>query len=402
MSRNRRLSLILAASWLAQPAAAAESIADALKGSKVMIDWRVRFESVEQEEFAENAEALTSRLRAGFRTAELKKTSLLAEAVWLEDAIDDYNSTTNGKTAYPVVPDPTGFVAINRFAFTNKSLANAALTIGRQRIVHDDARFVGNVVWRQHEQTYDGVRAELGGSSPLTADLTYAYKVNRVLGPDSAAGKWDGDILLASVARAFDWGRVSAFAYGLDLKDAPAQSSNTVGVKVTGSKPLGGVTGTYALSYAHQTDAGRNPADFDADYRLVEGGVRAGKYSVALGREVLGSANGVGFSMPLATLHAFQGWADKFLATPAAGIKDDYLRVTYSLGQKGPLKSLNAVVAYRELRADAGDADYGDETDFSLVAQIARLTFLLKYATYSADGLFTDTDKLWLSMEYSF
>lgn len=402
MNRNIGFSLLLVAGGLAQPAAAAESIADAFREGKVLIDWRVRFESVEQEDFTETAEALTSRLRAGFKTAELKKTSLLAEAVWIEDAIDDYNSTTNGHAAYPVVADPSGFAAINRFAITNRSLENAAVTVGRQRIIHDDARFVGNVVWRQHEQTYDGVRAELGGGKAVTADLTYAYQVNRVFGPDSPAGKWEGDLLLANVARVFDWGRLSGFAYALDFDDAPAQSSNTVGVKLAGTKPLGEITGTYALAYARQTDAGRNPADFTAGYRLVEGGVRAGKYAIALGREVLGSSSGVGFSMPLATLHAFQGWADKFLATPAAGIEDDYVRVTYSLGQKGPLRSLTAVAAYRDFDADAGGADYGDEIDFSVTAQIARMTLLLKYATYSARGLFTDTDKLWLSIDYAF
>jgi hypothetical protein len=28
----------------------------------------------------------------------------------------------------------------------------------------------------------------------------------------------------------------------------------------------------------------------------------------------------IGFSTPLATLHKFQGWVDKFLTTPANGI----------------------------------------------------------------------------------
>jgi hypothetical protein len=51
-----------------------------------------------------------------------------------------------------VVADPA-FLAINRFALLNNSLANTTLTLGRQRIVLDDARFVGNGGWRQNEQT---------------------------------------------------------------------------------------------------------------------------------------------------------------------------------------------------------------------------------------------------------
>ena len=37
---------------------------------------------------------------------------------------------------------------------------------------------------------------------------------------------------------------------------------------------------------------------------------------------MLGSDNGVGFSTPLNNGHRYQGWADKFLATPGDGIED--------------------------------------------------------------------------------
>ena len=34
-----------------------------------------------------------------------------------------------------------------------------------------------------------------------------------------------------------------------------------------------------------------------------------------------------GFTTPLATLHKFQGFADKFLTTPANGIRDTYIEL---------------------------------------------------------------------------
>jgi hypothetical protein len=43
----------------------------------------------------------------------------------------------------------------------------------------------------------------------------------------------------------------------------------------------------------------------------------------------------------------------------------------------------------------------GDEIDLSFVARVSRMTFTAKYARYSAKALLTDTDKLWLSMDYS-
>jgi hypothetical protein len=395
------LAAACAAAFLGKAAPAAESLAEAVIQGDVILDWRVRYEGVDQAEFADSAAALTSRLRAGFRTAPLRNTSLLAEAVWVEALDDDYNSTTNGQTAYPVVPDPADFVAINRFALTNESLPGTTLTLGRQRIVHDDARFVGNVIWRQHEQTFDGLRAQLRPGKALTADVTYATQVNRVFGPDSPIGKWEGGMLLANVSRAFNWGRLSAIGYSLDLDDAAAMSSTTLGLKLTGSKPIGKVAATYTAAFARQEDAHANPADFAVSYSLLEGGVKLKKVGVAVGREVLGSNGSNAFSTPLATLHAFQGWADKFLATPAAGIVDEYLKVTYSLGARGPLKNLSAVGFFHRFDADAARSKYGDELDVSLIAEVARMTFTLKYASYSAKQLLTDTDKLWLSMDFA-
>ena len=134
----------------------------ALREGDAIVDLRARYESVEQGGFASEADALTNRLRAGYQTAPLKGTAFLAEGVLVDDLVDDYNSTTNGQTEYPVVADPTDFAAINRFALINKSLERTTLTFGRQRIVHDDQRFVGNVGWRQNEQTFDGLRAQWG------------------------------------------------------------------------------------------------------------------------------------------------------------------------------------------------------------------------------------------------
>src|SRR5690606_32743362 len=155
----------------------------------------------------------------------------------------------------------------------NRSLDNTVLTFGRQRIIHGNSRFVGNVGWRQHEQTFDGIRAEIkAGQSSL--DLTYANQVNRVFGPDSPVGKWEGDLLLARAGHTFDWGQVVAFGYLLELDDAPSMSSDTFGVEVAGSRPLGGsLSMRYAGAYARQTDRGPNPSDYEQDYTLIEAGL---------------------------------------------------------------------------------------------------------------------------------
>ena len=81
----------------------------------------------------------------------------------------------------------------------------------------------------------------------------------------------------------------------------------------------------YALSYARQSDFHRNPNAYAADYWLVDLGLNVSAWRLGLGYEVLGADRGLpftSFQTPLATLHKFQGWADKFTVTPPNGIQD--------------------------------------------------------------------------------
>jgi Alginate export len=396
-----QVTCVLAATALAESAHAAETLAEAVRQSDFIVDWRARYESVDQSGIAESADALTSRLRFGFQTAPLAKTRLLMEGVWIGAGVDDYNSTTNGKTQFPVVADPADFTALNRFTLTNHSLEHTTLTFGRQRLLLDDTRFVGNVGWRQNEQTFDGLRAQLDHTA-VKVDLSYANQVNRIFGPDSPVGRWHGDVVLANVGHAFRFGTLTGFDYFLDLDDAATVSSNTVGLRLTGAKPLGKLGSNYMLSYARQTDAGANPASFSAPYYLLEGGLTfRNKPGLGLGYERLGSDGTTAFNTPLATLHAFQGWADKFLTTPAAGIEDTYLKFSYPFGPHGAFKSVNVLAFYHDFAAEETSTHFGDELDLQLMARSTKLTFTLKYAAYAADTLFTDTDKLWLSVDYA-
>ncbi len=399
MARVWRFVGLLGAVALAR-AAAAGPLEQAFREADFIVDWRVRYESVDQQGFADDASAGTSRLRAGLKTAPVKKTSLLVEGVWVADVVDDYNSTTNGLTQYPVVADPADFTMVNRFALINKSLPHTTLTAGRQRIVLDDSRFVGNVGWRQNEQTFDALRAEIGGGS-LRADVSYASQVNRVFGPDSPQGTWHGDVVLANVSRKLARGTLALFDYYVDLDNAAALSSNTLGARIAGSMPAGRHLASYTVSYARQQDAGRNPGSYEQHYWLLEGGLTFGKVGAGLGHERLGGDGANAFQTPLATLHAFQGWADKFLATPGAGIADSYAKVAYPFGKRGRFTSIGLSAYWHDFSAGVGGAHFGHETDVQLLARTRRVGLTLKYADYRADALLTDTSKLWLSLDYA-
>jgi hypothetical protein len=111
--------------------------------------------------------------------------------------------------------------------------------------------------------------------------------------------------------------------------------------------------------------------------------------------------NGVrGFSTPLATLHKFDGWADKFLTTPPNGLERRYVTLGYTKKGLGFLDTVSANAVYTEFDSNRLSIDYGSEVDLQLQAKYQRFNLLLKYADYNADRFATDTHKYWVQLDY--
>jgi len=362
---------------------------------------RLRYEAVDQDGFPDSAEALTLRARAG---AEIKSGgfSLLAEGEGTLALTDDYNDTLpgNGVEPFPTVADPEN-LELNRLQVSYMK-DGTGLTIGRQRIVLDNARFVGNVGWRQNEQTFDAVRGQ-AKVGPLSLDASYASSQRTVFGVDSPNEHYDGDLILLNGGVKLPVVEAKAFAYLLDYDTRPAFSSQTYGVlaKAGLSVPLVGKIDALA-SYARQSDYGANAIAYAADYWNAQLGVGLFGFTATAGYEELGSDGGIAaFQTPLATLHAFNGWADLFLTTPAAGLRNTYVGIGRAIGLPF-LPGLKAELTWHEFDSDFGDVDYGREWDASLGATVGPLALLAKYANYRADGFGADTEKLWLQAEVSF
>ena len=380
-------------------------LGEAIGEIRPIIDARLRYEGVDQEPMTEDAEALTLRARLGFETGKAWNTALLVEGEFVWPWVSDYNSTVNGKTQYPVVADPESY-EFNRLQLVNTSLPQTTITLGRQRINLDDQRFVGAVGWRQNEQTFDALRVVNQSIAHLTFDVTYLDQVNRVFSKDSPQGRYEGDSFLGNVSYQFPVGKLTAFGYWLEFDPIPdvaaavRDSSQTYGLRFAGERPLRQLKLAYAASYATQEQYSDNPLNFDNDYTLLELTGTYRQYYVGLGWEVM-EGNGVkGFTTPLATLHKFQGWADKFLTTPVDGIDDRYVNAGVTLKSVGPLDTLALQASWHDYQAERISQDYGTEIDLQLQAKWKRFTGALKYADYSADGLFTDTRKLWAQVEY--
>ena len=375
-----------------------EPARNAVREAKPIIDLRLRSESVAQDGILEDAEAITLRARLGFETGKAWNTTLLADADLLWPLAGDYNSTLNGKTAFPVVADPQAH-ELNRLQLTNTSIAGTTIVFGRQRINLDDQRFVGNVGWRQNEQTFDAVRVTNKSIRNLTVDLAYLDRINRVFGEESPVGRYHGESYLANAAYQLPLGKLTAFVYLLDFEEAPQDSSETFGIRMAGERPLKKIKLAYSASYATQQEYADNPLKYEEGYYALEliGTLR--QYSLGGGVEVL-EGNGVkGFATPLATAHKFNGWADKFLTTPPNGLERRYVTLGYLKKGLGILDTLAASATYHVFQSERLGVDYGSEIDLQLQAKWQRFNFLLKYADYTRESFATDTSKLWLQAE---
>ena len=389
------LSLISAA-ILAAPAAFAgetehgKSITKALSDSTVKVNLRARYEGVDQDGKDKNASALTLKSRITINTGSYSHFSLSLEVDKVDALVDDYNNTQNGQTEYPVVADPQG-TDVNQ-GYIKYANNGFSAVVGRQRVLHNNQRFVGGVGWRQNEQTYDGVRAQYKAEA-FSVDYSYIQNIN-----DITANNVKGDFHLVNAKYTINKShKVAGFAYLLDYDTAVANSSSTVGVLYNGN------FGKFLVnaSLASQSDNGDNPVSYSAMYINAEAGYNFGPVTVIGGYELLGSDDGkTAFNTPLATKHAFNGWADKFLGTPKQGLQDVYLTA------KGKVSGIKWAATYHDFSSDVDSIDFGSELDLVATYQINKnYGVLVKAANYSEgdSGIApTDTNKVWLQMTAKF
>ena len=369
--------------------------------SKIDLDLRYRYEFVDQDGFEKDAHASTLRTRLAYRSSDFRNFSILIQFDDLRPVGNDlYNSTRNGMTDRPVVADPKGTL-VNQAMILYKGIDNTVLRAGRQRITLDNHRFIGDVGWRQNDQTYDAFSLTNTSLAKTTIEYAYIDKVNRIFGPDNgtptAEFQSDSHILNAR----YEWlpnMDITAYAYLLDFKNAPSSSNETFGIRVKGSKAVSERTSiNYTLEYAHQADYGANPNDYSADYILLEGALTKGGITGKLGYEVFGGGSVQAFQTPLATLHAFQGWADKFLTTPTDGIEDLY----FSIGTK--VHGVNVSLLYHRFSPELGGPDYGSEWDLVIKKPFSkRYALVFKYANYDARNFAADTQKAWIMLTGKF
>ena len=289
------MGLLLTGAATADEHPQAGSLLEAATGGKAYGQLRPRYEFVDEENFTEDAHAFTLRTRLGYRTADWNRFGVVVE---MEDVrafgSEDFNSTVNGHTRYPVVLDPES-TEVNQVFLAYSGLADTTLQLGRQYISFDNERWVGPVGWRQNSVSMDAFTVSNRSLSDTTIFYGYVDNVNRLFGEDHPTfSDWDMDTHLVNVAYSgLAFVKIVGYGYFLDFQDPAfeALSTRTLGLRLDGDHAINeAVKLLYTAEYADQSDhADGRPRD--ADYYWVTLGLGFKGISVKLNQEQL-SGNG--------------------------------------------------------------------------------------------------------------
>ena len=129
--------------------------------------------------------------------------------------MNDYNSIRNHKTQFPVIADPAE-AELNQGWLAYSGLPDTTIKGGRQKIIYNNHRFVGNVGWRQMEQTFDAVSIlnQTIGNSDLK--LAFVWNVRTVISKSVSVAS-----PLLNLGYTFqDIGKLTVYSYLLDYSDA--------------------------------------------------------------------------------------------------------------------------------------------------------------------------------------
>jgi hypothetical protein len=381
---------------------------EALSGGKVSFSARARYETVDQDNALKDADAFTIRTTLGYKTGDFHGFSAFAEVEDVSDlGSDDYNSTTNGEGAYSVIADPDG-TEVNQ-AYLQYNGFDTEFKFGRQEITYRKApfhRFIGNVLWRQNHQSFDAFSLSNTHFADTTVNYAYIDEIHTIFGDDRNAGVIkDGDIDIAAHLVNLQYGGLSigkleGYGYFLDYKDDDQLSSETLGLRLSGAQPINDDWKfIYTAEFANQDEYKGRDMD-DQNYYLGEVGAKYKGWLAKVSYELQEGDGDDSFRTPLGTNHAFQGWADQFLATPTEGLEDIYVTVV------GKVLGAKVVAVYHDFETDKGSADAGDEIDLLVQKTFQKhYTLGMKYSDYDAGDSSVgkvDTEKFWVFGQVKF
>lgn len=376
---------------------------------------KARYENVDdQDNTVQQANAYTVRLMLGLETNLLgiDGLSMKVDGTTVQTiGGTKYNDLSPTKfTNYDVVADPEQ----TRFTqgYLQYKIGATTAKAGRQLVNLDSQRFIGSVDWRQMPQSLDAVSVTNTSVPGLNLYGAYVYSYDPIFDERTYDSK---SVILNGSYKVNDMLKVTAYDYMLSLERG-AFAADTYGLSLTGNVPAGSVKVSYHGEYAKQTDATfattttNIKTQNDASYYNIEATASMMGVSLGAGQEFLSGTSGsdgkTKFQTPLATLHKFNGWADKFLATPTGGLVDTSATLGYTVAGLGKV-----MVVYHDFETDkamSGKSDLGSELDMlytNAIPGVKGLQGLVKAAFYDGGdvtGYAKDKDVFWIELDYKF
>lgn len=440
---------------------------DAIKTGKNMTSFRLRYEFVDQDglqpgnlsnaantpnptatQDLKDANALTLRSLIGWQTAPYHNWSFAAQLINVSQLTDDFNdgtnsyringaSNNNGKIEYAKVVDPD-HTDINQLYVDWTGIKNTRVRAGRQQVNLDNVRFIGDIAFRQVMQVFDGVSVFNKTIPDTELFVAHFEKVNQIFTSERSGNLEiiNARYRISPTEFLVGYGYFSNFE-NLGLGNAwfgtggpnllSDQSNKTIGLRLDGTHPFTpNYRAHYTAEYAKQSDYKDGDSRIDAHYYKLGGGFGIDNFNLRLDQELLSSNNNTyAFQTPFGTNHLFQGWVDKFLVTPRAGIKDSFVTATYRYGDfmffadyhlldsdedfftvnGGTGRSgnrygteWNAAVTWNVDKHWMTKFEYGKYSESDEFAAIANTTS----NAVGIRGRYHDTEKLWLTAMYTF
>jgi hypothetical protein len=358
-----------------------------------LIDIRTRYEYADIDPL-DPSNAWTFRERLGLKTMAWNGFSALVEGEFSQAAIDDYNGGAPGADPFNPLDSPIfdpetnelnqGYLQYEGFDTIGK--------LGRQRIIYDNAAFIGNVGWRQNEQTYDSISLSNKSIDGLTLNYAYLDQVNRIFGSDADAPLAPGFASVQDIGTSSHLFNASyagikgltlgGYAYIMNFEDVGAWDNNTFGASAKGD-----VLGLTLYGEMAWQDKAAVTGDQEALYAHISATKNLKTDSFDFGALTVGVEHlDAGFKTPLATVHAFNGFADVTdgarLSGAHNGLTDAY--ISHTIPICFGIKWMNVVHAMGDNGLDSG---YGWEFDSVLTKKFDdHFTAIAKFAFFDSDG----------------
>ena len=162
------------------------ALVEAFRRGSASIDLRYRYERVADDAFGAEAHASTLRTVLAYETGSYRGFGLFIEAENVSSIGNDLyhnigaGNLNNRRVHLPVAADPE-LTQINQ-AGLRFARGVAAVRVGRQEILLNDHRFIGNVGWRQNHQSFDAVRVESSDLPHTRLNYAWMRRVHDVRG----------------------------------------------------------------------------------------------------------------------------------------------------------------------------------------------------------------------------